>query len=150
MNDPIRKAASGGPLTRRELDGFLAVVAAIAVLAGPRRTRPLAGFLYGVVLSRAQGAARERLENTLLRLFDERNSIGARIDALREGQRIQAEHFDRLHADAYAELSGRFTNRCSELSQRLGVLENEPYEYGALVRRLRALENEAIISPEAG
>ena len=84
MRDPIRTVASGRRPTDRERDGFLALVAAIAVLAGPRRTRPLAGFLYGLVLSRGQGAARERLENTLLRLFDERRSIGARVDELRE------------------------------------------------------------------
>lgn len=106
VKDPIRKAASGRPLTRRELDGFLAVAAAIAVLAGPRRSRPLAGFFYGLVLSRAQGAARERLENTLLRLFDERSSIGARVAALGAGQRINAEHFERLYADLLERLDG--------------------------------------------
>lgn len=84
MRDPIWTVASGRRPTDRERDGFLAVAAAIAVLTGPRRTRPLAGFFYGVMLSRAQGAARARLEATLLRLFDERRSVGARIDRLVE------------------------------------------------------------------
>jgi hypothetical protein len=106
MNDPIRTVASGRRPTDRERDGFLALVAAIAVLAGPRKTRPLAGFFYGLMLSRAQGAARERLENTLLRLFDERSSIGGRIDALAAGQRINAEHFDRLHAELQERVDG--------------------------------------------
>lgn len=83
MNDPIYSVASGlRELSDREVNGFLAVAAAIAVLAGPRKTRPLAGFLYGLVLSRGQGASRARLEATLLRLFDERRSVAGRVDEL--------------------------------------------------------------------
>lgn len=44
----------------------LALAAGLAVLAGPRRTRPLAGFLYGVALSRVHGAARHRLSDHAL------------------------------------------------------------------------------------
>lgn len=55
-------------------------LAAIAVLAGPRKTRPLAGFLYGVVLSRAHGFAVERLDREFGRLFDERQSAHRRLD----------------------------------------------------------------------
>lgn len=106
MRDPIRTVASGRRPTDRERHGFFAVAAAIAVLAGPPRTRPLAGFLYGLVLSRAQGAARERLEHTLMRLFHERNSIGRRIDLLATGQRLNAEHFDRLHGELSERLDG--------------------------------------------
>lgn len=106
MNDPIRKAASGQALTEREFTGFLAIAAGLVVLAGPRKTRPLAGMLYGVVLSRAQGAARARLEQTLLRLFEERNSVHARISMLRDGQKINAEHFDREMNELHARMDG--------------------------------------------
>lgn len=65
------------------------MVAALAgglLLAGPRRTRPLAGFLYGVALSRVHGAARDRLfTETVERmgeLFAQRTSVGARVDRL--------------------------------------------------------------------
>jgi hypothetical protein len=61
---------------------LLALMAGIAILAGPRRTRPVAGFLYGVFVSRAQGAGLRRLEGELLRLFDERNGAHRRIDPL--------------------------------------------------------------------
>lgn len=69
---------------------LLALVAGVAALAGPRRTRPLAGFLYGVMLSRTHGAGRQRLEATIVRLFDERKSALARLDALKDWQDDQA------------------------------------------------------------
>lgn len=104
MKDPIRPVASGAaPLTDRQINGFLALCAGIVCLAGPRKTRPLAGFLYGLFLSRGQGGARARLEATLLRLFDERESVRDDIQRGIIGQRINAEHFDRL----FAELSER-------------------------------------------
>lgn len=63
---------------------MLAFVAGITLLAGPRRTRPLAGFFYGVGLSRAQGAGLQRLERTIERLFHERESIRRDVNAWRD------------------------------------------------------------------
>jgi hypothetical protein len=80
VTDRMTGALPDEPVTEREAIGVLAAVAGIAALAGPRRTRPLAGFLYGVALSRVHGAARAHLERTLLRLFDERASVHARLD----------------------------------------------------------------------
>lgn len=64
----------------------VAAVVGVVALAGPRRTRPLAAFLYGAALSRAHGAARERtlhqIGDVIGRLFDERTSVGARVDDL--------------------------------------------------------------------
>src|SRR3954470_1802183 len=71
-------------MTEREAKAYVALLAGAAVLAGPRRTRPLAGFVYGLTLSRAQGASRDRLERTLLRLFDERTSATAGVRAAHE------------------------------------------------------------------
>lgn len=68
-------------MTRGEANRYVAALAGATVLAGPRRTRPLAGFLYGLALSRAQGSSRDRLERTMLRLFDERTSAIAAIRA---------------------------------------------------------------------
>lgn len=65
---------------------ILALFAGMAALAGPRRTRPLAGFIYGAYLSRVQGAGRDRvvreIGRTIERLFAEKTSVGARLDAL--------------------------------------------------------------------
>lgn len=71
-------------IEHRDANRVLALVAAIAILAGPRRTRPVAGFLYGLFLSRGHGASRERLEATLARLFGERESAQRRLDAIEE------------------------------------------------------------------
>lgn len=79
MTDRMTGALEDERLDDRAVMGALAVVAGITVLAGPRRTRPLAGFLYGVALSRVHGAGRARLEATLLRLFDERSSVARRV-----------------------------------------------------------------------
>lgn len=68
-------------MTDRDANRALALIAGIAALAGPRRTRPLAGFLYGLTLSRAQGASRRRLEATLVRLFDERQSVHRQLES---------------------------------------------------------------------
>lgn len=45
----------------------LAAAAAVAALAGPRRTRPLAGIAYGVILSRLHGANLEAIGRGALR-----------------------------------------------------------------------------------
>lgn len=60
----------------------LAVSAGILMLAGPRRTRPLAGFFYGVYLSRAHGAGRARLERVVHDVFEQRKSVTARVEVL--------------------------------------------------------------------
>jgi hypothetical protein len=90
MTDRMTGALEDERLDDRAVMGALAVVAGITVLAGPRHTRPLAGFLYGVALSRVHAAARARLEATLLRLFDERSSAHAAISAL--DRRLYGEH----------------------------------------------------------
>jgi hypothetical protein len=66
-------------VTERQALGVLATVAVIAGLAVSRRTRPLAGFLYGLALSRAHGAAQNHLETKVLRLFDQRASVHVRV-----------------------------------------------------------------------
>lgn len=66
-------------MSDRDTNRVLAVVAGIAILTGPRRTRPLAGLLYGLVLSRAQGASRRRLEAELHGLFAQRKSVTQRL-----------------------------------------------------------------------
>lgn len=64
----------------------LAVFAGVLALAGPKRTRPLSGFLYGCLLSRAHGAARDRqldgVRAVIERLFSEKTSVGTRVDQL--------------------------------------------------------------------
>lgn len=64
----------------------LALLAGLIVLAGPRRTRPLAGVAYGLFLSRVQGAALRRvtggIAGTIESLFDQRTSVGERLDLL--------------------------------------------------------------------
>lgn len=62
----------------------IAVLTGIAVLAAPRRTRPLAGVLYGAFLSRVHGSRAARLEATLVQLFDQRTSIHARLARLED------------------------------------------------------------------
>jgi hypothetical protein len=66
----------------------LALVASVVLLAGPRRTRPLAGYLYGLFLSRAHGeslkAAQTAAVATMGRLFDEKTSVGQQVEALQE------------------------------------------------------------------
>lgn len=91
-------------MSRREAYRYVAAIAAALILAGPRRTRPLAGALYGWALSRAQGASRANLEATLLRLFAERTSAHAalewhrhRLDLLERV--LRAQYGDR-HLDA--------------------------------------------------
>jgi hypothetical protein len=78
-----RPSSIDPPVSDRQALGVLAIAAGIAAMAGPRRTRPLAGFLYGVALSRVHGAGRQRLEMTLSRLFDERTSATTQIRHLK-------------------------------------------------------------------
>jgi hypothetical protein len=70
----------------RETRRAVALLAGLLVLAGPRRTRPLAGFMYGLTLSRVQGAGVHRANDgirytygVLLQLFDEKTSVGDRV-----------------------------------------------------------------------
>lgn len=63
-------------------DRTLAVIAGVTILAGPRRTRPLAGFAYGLFLSRAQGAGLRRIERVVHDVFEQRKSVTARVDML--------------------------------------------------------------------
>lgn len=73
-------------MTDRDANLVGALMAGIAALAGPRRTRPLAGFLYGLWLSRAHGAGRDRVAGeigqTIGGLFAEKTSVAARLDEL--------------------------------------------------------------------
>lgn len=71
-------------MTERDANRVLALLAAVAMLAAPRRTRPLSGFMYGVFLSRAAGASRVRIESTILMLFNQRNSVMDRVKTLEE------------------------------------------------------------------
>lgn len=66
----------------REANLVLALLVGILALAGPRRTRPLSAFLYGLFLSRAHGAGARRVERTVVGLFDQRKSVIARVDVL--------------------------------------------------------------------
>lgn len=77
-------AGAAAEITDAQATRTLAVFAGVAMLAGPRRTRPVAGFLYGLMLSRAHGAAVRRLQTTIARLFDERHGALRRIDELAE------------------------------------------------------------------
>lgn len=84
-------------MSDRDTNRAIAAIAGIAILAGPRRTRPLAGFLYGLTLSRAHGAGRDRLERTIARLFDERRSVGAQVEATEAARaRLGAELADAI------------------------------------------------------
>jgi hypothetical protein len=76
-------------MSDRDRNLYAALIVGAVILAGPRRTRPLAGFLYGLVLSRAQGASNRRLEQTMTRLFAERESAHRRIDVLEDVLRTQ-------------------------------------------------------------
>lgn len=63
-----------------------ALLLGAVALGGPRRTRPLAAFLYGVAISRAHGHARDQMGReigaVIGRLFSEKTSVGIRVDAL--------------------------------------------------------------------
>jgi hypothetical protein len=73
-------------MTDREAALLLSAIALAAMLAGPRRTRPIAGALYGLALSRGQAASRDLLMADLVRLFDERQSAHRMIRELVERQ----------------------------------------------------------------
>jgi hypothetical protein len=60
----------------------LALWAGVLMLAGPRRTRPLAGFAYGVLLSRAHGAHARRLDGVVADVFEQRRAITPRVERL--------------------------------------------------------------------
>lgn len=75
-----------GDTTAEDTNRVLAVVAGMALLAVPGRTRPLAGLALAVFLSRAHGHGRDRLEATLVRLFHERSSALDRIADLEVAQ----------------------------------------------------------------
>lgn len=76
-------AGAAAEITDAQATRTLAVFAGVAALAGPRQTRPLAGFLYGLLLSRAHGAGVNR--------------IGAMLRAGSEkAERWHAEHRRRL------------------------------------------------------
>lgn len=79
-------------MSEREEMRILALAAGIAVLAAPRRTRPLAGFLYGLLLSRAHGAALRRVDATMRDLFSQRTSAHERLALLEEAVE-ELEHF---------------------------------------------------------
>lgn len=93
MTDYIANALDAIADTFDRLDGpsndsrVLALIAGILCLAGPRRTRPLAGLLYGAFLSRAHGAGLQRLSHeagdTIGRLFSERTSVAAELAELK-------------------------------------------------------------------
>lgn len=88
----------------------LAVIAGITMLAGPRRTRPLAGFAYGLFLSRAHGAGLRRLEGVVHDVFEQRKSVTARVE-LAHG-RIDAGAVD-------------FGQRLGEIAERVERLEGQ-------------------------
>lgn len=69
-------------MSPREQNALVGLLAGALVLTGPARTRPLAGFLYGLFLSRAQGSSRQRLERTVADIFDQRKSLTVRVEAL--------------------------------------------------------------------
>jgi hypothetical protein len=77
-------------------DRVLALVAGIAALAGPRRTRPLAGFLYGVALSRVHAAHHHRVEDAIVDLFSQRKALTPRVDTLDAHVDEHGEHLDEL------------------------------------------------------
>lgn len=71
------------PWKDADVNRVLAVFAGLIALAGPRKTRPLAGVLYGLFLSRVHGAAKRRLESDAYRA-----ALG--------GGRLHAAHARRL------------------------------------------------------
>lgn len=96
-------------MTRAEADRALldaattfGLAAALAVM--PRRAAPIVGLAGAIVLSRAHGYALHRLEDTVGRLFDERQSVGKRVD----GVIVQV---------------GKQSNRLGPLEGRLGDVE---------------------------
>jgi hypothetical protein len=92
------------------------------VLAGPRRTRPVAGVLYGLLLSRAQGASRRNLDATVRGLFDQRSSVLLRVEAL---EQLVAAHVARTHAGVNA------------LAERLDAVEADGVSAGRPRRGVR-------------
>lgn len=93
-----------------------AVVAAViwtAAIGGllHRRTRGAATLTLAVLLSRAHGAHADRVDETILRLFDERTSTQTRIAAL--DRRLYGEHgivdeHDARIADVEAIIAGQY------------------------------------------
>jgi hypothetical protein len=83
-------------ISDRDVNRVLALCAGIAILAGPRATRPLAGFLYGAYLSRIHGAQYRRLHADLLALFDQRRSVTARVDDLAARVEAIADRVERV------------------------------------------------------
>lgn len=79
-----RSLRYGEPMSNpdRDANRVLALAAGLALLSAHRRSRPLAGVLFGVFLSRAHGAGLARLEATIGRLFDERQSVIRRVEKL--------------------------------------------------------------------
>lgn len=103
------------PFSDGEAMRVLAAIAGIAALAFPRRTRPLAGVLYGVALSRVHGAGRDRLERELHRLFDERASAHRRIDSI--SGRVRLAH------GAIGSVAGDLRGLRDDVEQRIARLE---------------------------
>lgn len=108
----------------------LAVIAGITMLAGPRRTRPLAGFAYGLFLSRAHGAGLRRLEGVVHDVFVQRKSAHARLDAQAESidllrERVQMVSAARQDADdRLHELLGALRERVEAIERgRLRVVD---------------------------
>ena len=113
----------------RDVNRIAALVVGLVALAGPRRTRPLAGFLYGALLSRVHGAGLRRLEAELLRLFAERNAIAPRVDELVEGLEVLdgndaaiREQVKRIGAHT-ATLAGELTGHGRDVLERLEDVE---------------------------
>jgi hypothetical protein len=71
----------------------------IAALAVPRRTRPLAGVLYGVALSRVHSAADRRIYATITRLFDERQAVSRAIDRVARIDRTRGQNLEQRLED---------------------------------------------------
>lgn len=70
------------PGKRRVLDDLITAALLIAVTyATPARLRPALGLVLAVALSRQHGRNVEAVRLELVRLFDERHSAHARLDA---------------------------------------------------------------------
>lgn len=82
----------------------LALIAGLVALAGPRRTRPLAGVLYGVALSRVHGAAQRRAQQRV----DDIEQRHAKLNA-EYMERVPALWADRELLAAVAARSDRLT-----------------------------------------
>lgn len=74
----------------------LALIAGVACLAGPRKTRPLSGFLYGAFLMRAAGVRARAYEDTTLNLFSQRVHLIDRIEVM-EKALVVAKRSPRVH-----------------------------------------------------